>query len=92
MSESEAITYFRTLNVCRAKDWNEIRVKGKFIRVQDAEHSSILAVWSKNYYSFDVKDCKNKVFITLHQEDERIKGIDLFRPYLDIGIVLLRRT
>jgi hypothetical protein len=37
-------------------------------------------------------DQKNKVFITLHQEDERIKGVDLVRPNIDIGIVLLRKT
>lgn len=78
--------------MCRVKDWNEIRVKGKFVRVQDAEQASILAVWSKSYYSFDVMDQKNKVFITIHQEDERIKGVDLRRPYLDVGIALLRRT
>jgi calpain-15 len=92
MSEQEAVTYFRTLNVCRVKDWNEIRIKGKFVRVQDAEQASILAVWSKSYYSFDITESKNKVFITIHQEDERIKGVDLRRPYLDIGIALLRRT
>lgn len=39
MSESEAVQYFRTLNVCRVRDWHEIRVKGKFIRVQDAEQA-----------------------------------------------------
>lgn len=67
MSEQEATTYFRTLNVCRVRDWNEIRLRGKFVRVQDAEQSSILAVWSKSYYSFDVKDVpKNKIFITIH--------------------------
>ncbi len=80
------------MNVCRVKDWEEIRVKGKFVRVQDAEQSSIVAVWSKSYYSFDVVDRRNKVFITVHQEDERIKGVDLRRAYLDVGIALMRRT
>lgn len=52
MSEEEACTYFRTLNVARVRDWHECRVKGRFVRVQDAEQSSIIATWSKNYYSF----------------------------------------
>jgi len=28
----------------------------------------------------------------VHQEDERIKGVELKRRYLDVGIALLRRT
>ena len=36
-------------------------------------------------------ESKTKVFITLHQEDTRIKQVDKCRPYIDIGIALLRR-
>ena len=66
MSEQEAFMYFRSLNVCRIRNWNEIRVKGKFVRVYDVEQSSNFAVWSKSYYSFDVPNLMNKVFITIH--------------------------
>jgi hypothetical protein len=28
----------------------------------------------------------------VHQEDERIKGVLLRRPYIDVGIAILKRT
>ena len=37
MSYLEAVSYFKSLNVCRAKNWNEVRIKGKFLRIQDIE-------------------------------------------------------
>ena len=33
MSYLEAVSYFKSLNVCRAKNWNEVRIKGKFLRI-----------------------------------------------------------
>lgn len=33
MSFDEAIKNFKSLNVCRVKNWEEVRIKGKFIRV-----------------------------------------------------------
>lgn len=47
---------------------------------------------SKWYYSFTVIKEHSRLFIAVHQEDERINGVLLRRPYLDVGIVLLRRT
>ena len=28
------IQHFRSLNICKVKNWDEVRIKGKFIRVQ----------------------------------------------------------
>jgi calpain-15 len=50
MSYLEAVSYFKSLNVCRVQNWNEIRIKGKFLRVQDIEQPSIEVVLSKWYY------------------------------------------
>lgn len=66
MSYQEAVNYFKSLNVCRVRNWNEIRLKGKFLRIQDAEQSQIEAVQSKWYYSFDVLEGQTRVFISLH--------------------------
>ena len=33
-----------------------------------------------------------KIFIGIHQEDERIQGVLARRPYLDIGVAVLKRT
>jgi calpain-15 len=30
MSYGEVTKYFKSLNVCRISDWNEVRIKGKF--------------------------------------------------------------
>lgn len=39
MSYQEAVNYFKSMNVCRVRNWNEIRLKGKFLRIQDAEQA-----------------------------------------------------
>ena len=68
-----------------------MRIKGKFIRVQDIEDPYMEAVISKWYYSIDLHET-TKIFIGLHQEDERIKGVIARRPFLDIGLAILKRT
>lgn len=50
MSLHEAVSYFRNMTVCRVKDWNEVRMPGRFVRVSDTEDESYEAVLSKWYY------------------------------------------
>lgn len=69
----------------------EIRIRGKFLRVQDVENAAIEIVPSKWYYSVDVEET-TRVFLGVHQEDERKLGVRSRRPYLDIGIAVLKRT
>ena len=91
MSYEDMLANFKALNLCRVKNWEEVRIKGKFIRVQDIEDSNLEVVLSKWYYSFDITT-PTKIFLSIHQEDERIKGVLARRPYLDIGIAVLKRT
>ena len=91
ISYQDVLKYFKTLNVCRIKNWDEVRIKGKFIRVQDIEDPQVEIVISKWYYSIDLQET-TKIFIGLHQEDMRIKGVAQRRPYLDLSIAILRRT
>jgi hypothetical protein len=37
-------------------------------------------------------ETRTRVILGLHQEDKRVFGVEMLRPYLDIGIVLLRRN
>ncbi|CAG9329557.1 unnamed protein product [Blepharisma stoltei] len=90
MNFDDFIQHFSTLNVCRVKNWDEVRIKGKFIRVQDVEDSNMEVVVSKWYYSVDLPE-RVRIFIGIHQEDERIFGVASRRQYLDIGIVVLKR-
>ena len=72
------------------KNWQELRIKGKFIRVQDNEDPNIEIVLSKWYYSIEIEE-RTQIIIGLHQEDERIEGVILKRPYLDIGLAVLKK-
>ena len=91
MSFEDFIQHFWTLNVCWVKNWEEVWIKGKFIWVQDVEDSDIEVVLSKWYYSLDINE-PTRIFIGIHQEDEWIKCAMARRPYLDVGIVVLKRT
>jgi calpain-15 len=90
MSYEDLLAHFISLNVCRIKNWDEVRIKGKFIKISDSETPDYESVVSKWYYCFDLKDT-TRVFIGVHQEDERILGVALKRSYLDVGLVVLRR-
>ena len=78
------------MTVCRVKEWHEVRLPGKFVRIFDIEDDTYEAVLSKWFYHLEVNDRPQRVFITVHQEDERIKGVMLRRPYCDVGITILR--
>jgi len=91
MSFENIIQRFTCLNVCKAVNMDEVRIRGKFLRVQDVEVPSIEIVASKWYYSVEVEQ-DTRVFLGVHQEDERKMGVSGRRPYLDIGIAVLRRT
>jgi len=56
--------------------------------VEDLDIEVVLSKW---YYSLDVNEV-TRVFLGLHQEDERVENTKSRRPYLDIGIAILRRT
>lgn len=47
ISYQDCIKEFKALNVCRVKNWEEVRIKGKFIRVQDIEDDTVEVVLSK---------------------------------------------
>jgi calpain-15 len=85
------LEHFAGVNICKVRNWDEVRIKGKFVKVQDIEDQNIEVVMSKWYYSLEVQE-KTRVIIGVHQEDERIKGVSEKRPYLDIGITIFKRT
>ena len=90
MSYEDMLSRFANLNVCKAVNMEEMRVRGKFLRIQDVETPSIEMVMSKWYYSIDLEET-TKMFIGLHQEDERKIGVRARRPYLDVSIVVMKR-
>jgi len=91
MCFEDFVSIFKGINVCWVKNWEEVRIKGKFIWVQNVEDPAIEVVLSKWYYSLDINE-PTWVILGLHQEDERIQAVNAWRPYLDIGIAVLRWT
>ena len=81
--------YFNSITVCKVANWNELRLRGKFIKVFEREDTDEDWVLSKFYYTFHLKE-KATVDISLYQEDQRILGADR-RGYLDLQILVLKR-
>ena len=90
MSYDDFIDNFSSLNVCAVKNWDEVRIKGKFVRVQDKEDPDLEVAVSKWYYSIELGQPK-RIYIGIHQEDERVFGVSSRRSCLDIGIVILKK-
>lgn len=91
MNMQDALKNFFCLNVCKVRNWDEVRIKGKFIKIQEIDDPQIELLISKWYYSVELKE-RSRIIFSLHQEDERICGVALSRPNLDISIAILKRT
>jgi hypothetical protein len=81
---------FDSLDVCRVSSWNELRLRGRFIRYNDINEPENEVVVSKWIYALEVP-VKSHVVIGLHQEDERNEGVLPRRANMDFGIALLKR-
>ena len=53
MSFIETISYFKSLNVCRVQNWNEVRIKGKLLRTADIKDQVVKSKWC---YRIEVVD------------------------------------
>jgi calpain-15 len=82
MSFADFARHFKTLNVCKVSDWEEVRVKGEF-RSGGA---------SRYFYELSVTDARQRVVVGLHQEDDRIQGVGLRKPYLNCALMVMKRT
>lgn len=90
MSFEDFVQNFETIDVCRTSNWDELRLRGRFIRYNDVNDPDNEVVVSKWFYALEVPE-KSHVIIGLHQEDERIQGTLPRRGYLDAGVCLLKR-
>ena len=55
MSYDDVLKQFACLNVCKAVNMHEIRMKGKFLRIQDVDDPYLEVVISKWYYNLDIE-------------------------------------
>ena len=89
MCLEDFIMRFSSVNICQVSNWEEIRLKGKFIRAKEKREDGDDWVISKFYYTFTIDDDDTEVHIGIHQEDSRVLGADR-RSYLDISFVLFK--
>ncbi len=88
MGFSDFIKQFRALNVCKVSDWDEVRVKCEFTTKLSEFDSTVR---SRYFYELSVSQ-KQRVIIGIHQEDERIQDVISRKPYMAIGIAILKKT
>jgi len=90
MSFEDFVQNFRGINVCRVRNWQESRMRGKFLRVVDSKtnNDSVVSKW---YYEL-VVDKEQEIFVGLHQEDERIQCVLDRRPFIDMGLSVIKVT
>jgi hypothetical protein len=88
MSYEDFLKNFESITVWKIQNWDELRLKGKFIKVEEAETNNDWVI-SQFYYTFSLSR-KTHIEMGLHQEDERILGADA-RRYLDASFVILKK-
>jgi len=104
MSYQDFFKYFNAVTICKVNNWDELRLRGKFLRLWENEDPDEDWVLSKFYYSFRLSE-QTELNIGLHQEDERcMRGrqkemaksgsshISSKSFYLDLHIIILKRN
>lgn len=90
MSFEDFTKHFESLDVCRIASWDELRLRGRFLRYADVTEPDNEVVVSKWIYALEVPT-KTHLVVGVHQEDERIEGTQPRRAYLDLGLAILKR-
>ena len=79
---------FSSLAVCFTKNWEEVHLRGKFIKIEDnIENTQI--VLSKWYYSISLERQTNLI-ISLFQDEDRFKENESRKHLLDISVSILK--
>ena len=86
MAFEDFITHFTEVTICRVRQYHEARVKGTFIKHQVGENLHVLSKWA---YTLTVSE-HTRVYLGIHQEDERNLAAKELRPNLDLALVVLK--
>ena len=82
---------FSSLAVCLTKNWEEVHIRGKFVKIGDeiANSEENEQVMSKWYYSINLEKQTNLI-ISLFQDEDKFKENDARKNLLDISISVLK--
>lgn len=89
LTYEEFLKEFSFLSVCFTKNWEEVRIRGKFVMVKEQEslQETVLSKW---YYSVQI-DRPTNLIIGLHQDEDRVKENDSRKQLMDISISILKQ-
>ena len=76
---------FGNIYVCYTKNWEEMRLKGKFIISKNNNNNII----SNYFYLFEINSDSN-VIISIFQDEDSNKGSDSRKPMMDISLSVLQ--
>ena len=82
---------FSSLAVCLTKNWEEVHIRGKFVKIGDEitnneENEQVMSKW---YYSINLEKQTNLI-ISLFQDEDKFKENDARKNLLDISISVLK--
>lgn len=89
LTYEEFLKEFSYLSVCFTKNWEEVRIRGKFILAKEQEslQETVLSKW---YYTVQI-DRPTNLIIGLHQDEDRIKENDSRKQLMDISLSILKQ-
>ena len=82
---------FSSLAVCLTKNWEEVHIRGKFVKIGDEitnneENEQVMSKW---YYSINLEKQTNLI-ISLFQDEDKFKENEARKNLLDISISVLK--
>ena len=81
---------FSSFAVCLTKNWEEVHLRGKFIKLDDnITNEDNCQVMSKWYYTINLEKQTNLI-ISLFQDEDKFKENDARKNLLDISISVLK--
>ena len=88
LTYEDFINEFQSIVVCFTKNWDEIRIRGKFININNENYSKIQSKW---YYNINLERQTNLI-ISLFQDEEKINNnINPRKPLIDISLSILKQ-
>ena len=87
----ECLKIFQYLNICFLQNFEETKVRGKFIRLKDVDNDQLEIIQSRMYYNLKLS-YPQQIFISVFQEDEINENSREQRPNLDLGLIILRKN
>lgn len=88
---SEMKKAFKYACICKVKNWEEVRVKGKFVSISvGSKEQSYSILMSRWYYSIEIHEACD-LEVCLHQEDLLIGDNNLYKTYKYVSVVVFQK-